>query len=258
MSGYRLVVAQDAPPDNCNQGSLIYHGNARTFTHTGLTNGTLYGYRLCPSDLAGNVGPGSTVTVRPAPELEPPTGNLKINGGATVTSSENVTLNFTASDASGVARMCISNSDASCTSWETYAASKSWALPTQNGSTSVFVWYEDSYGNRSQSPVTANIFVDTAPPVDVKFQVEGGPGVIELSWTAASDPSGIDAYILVYVPEGQTPPDNCQEGTPMYQGMLRAQTHDSLNPDDKYHYRLCVRDRAGNVSWGVLKSGTAQ
>ena len=257
VSGYRLVVAEGSPPANCTEGSLIYNGNARSFTHTGLTNGTLYGYRVCPADTAGNVGAGTVASTRPAPELKPPTGSLKINGGTSFTRSEDVTLSLNATDASGVARMCISNSKTSCTSWESFSQSKAWALATQNGSTTVFVWYEDTFGNRTVNPASANILVDKTAPINVNIRVSGGQARVNVTWNAAKDASGVSAYTLLFAP-GTTPPSGCSDGTKLYEGLLRAYTHANLTPGSAYSYRICATDRAGNVSWGAVATALAR
>jgi len=256
LSGYRLVVAEGNPPANCNEGSLIYNGNSRSFTHTGLTNGTTYGYRLCPTDMAGNVGAGSVASTRPAPELQPPTGSLKINGGTAFTGSDNVTLSFSATDASGVARMCISNNKSSCTSWESFSPSKVWALATQSGPTSVFVWFEDTFGNRTLNPVSANILVDSAPPLDVIIRVTAGQARVSVTWNG-SDASGIQSYKLLFSP-GMTPPSGCNTGTKLYEGPLRAYTHTNLTANASYSYRVCATDRAGNLSQGAVATISAR
>jgi hypothetical protein len=257
VSGYRLVVAQGNTPANCNEGSLIYNGNARSFTHTGLTNGTLYGYRVCPTDMAGNVSAGSVTSTRPAPELQPPTGSLKINGGTTVTQHEYVTLSFTATDVSGVARMCVSNTKASCSNWENFSQSKPWSLATLNGSTAVFVWFEDTFGNRTVNPSSANILVDTAPPPNVAIRVSGGPARVNVLWPAATDASGIALYTLLFAP-GTTPPAGCSDGTKLYEGLQRSYTHLNLTQGSPYSYRLCATDKAGNLSTGAVATALAR
>jgi hypothetical protein len=257
VSGYRLVVAQGNTPSTCDEGSLIYSGNLRSFTHTGLTNGTLYGYRVCPTDMAGNVSAGSVASTRPAPELQPPTGSLKINGGTTVTQHENVTLSFTATDVSGVARMCVSNTKTGCTNWESFSQSKQWSLATLNGSTAVFVWYEDTFGNRTVNPSSANILVDTMPPNNVVIRVSGGPARVNVTWVAAQDASGVANYILLFAP-GTTPPANCSDGTKLYEGLLRSYTHLNLTQGSAYSYRLCARDKAGNLAGGAVATALAR
>lgn len=257
VGSYRLLVAESSAPADCNSGSLIYNGNARSFKHTSLTNGTLYAYRLCPMDLAGNAGTGSTLRARPAPEVVPPTGNVSINGGSTVTRVEGVTLNVKAVDASGVALMCISNTNTACTSWEPYSATKPWTLAAISGKASVFAWFEDIYGNRSSSPAIANIVIDTTPPSGVTLQVSGGSKRVNLSWPAATDVSGIASYSVTFAP-GVTAPSQCGNGTKLYEGPLRSYTHIGLTTGAFYSYRLCATDKLGNRALGSVRTQQAQ
>ncbi|HET8935967.1 MAG TPA: S8 family serine peptidase [Polyangiales bacterium] len=257
VAGYRLVVAETTAPASCSTGSLIYNGNARSFKHTSLTNGTLLGYRLCPVDLAGNLGTGSVTSARATPELVPPTGAVKINGGARVTRVEGVTLNLNATDTSGVAQMCISNTSDTCTRWEPFSATKAWSLAASRGKGSVFVWFEDIYGNRSRTPATVNIIVDTEPPAAVTLTVTGGPSRVNLTWPAASDVSGIGSYTLLYTP-GLLAPTQCTNGTKLYEGPLRSYTHMGLTTGSAYSYRLCATDKVGNLSVGVVRTALAR
>jgi hypothetical protein len=257
VASYRLAVAQGAAPGSCDEGSLVYNGSARAFSHTGLTNGTVYGYRLCAVDMAGNVGAGSTLTARPAPELAPPTGAVGINGGSTVSGAPNVTLSLSANDASGVTQMCVSNAKTACTSWEPFAQSKAWTLATSNGKTSVFVWYEDTFGNRTVSPATASILVDASPPTSVSLVTTAGASRITLTWPAASDASGIASYTLVTSP-GATAPASCTEGTELYKGLTRTYAHVGLTTGATHSYRLCATDKAGNVSPGAVRTAVVR
>jgi hypothetical protein len=251
-----LWVAENAAP-SCGQGSLIYNGTSLNFKHTALTNGTLYAYRLCPADNAGNLGAGSTLLMRPAPELTPPTGTVGINGGSTVTRNDAVTLNLNANDASGVTQMCVSNDKTSCSSWEPYSKSKAWTLGATKGTTSVYVWYEDAYGNRSKTPVAVTILVDSTPPTGVSLTATGVAKGINLTWPAASDPSGIASYTLVFAP-GTTGPASCEQGTKLYEGLNRSYTHTGLSTGVSYSYRLCAVDKAGNRASGVLRTTSAR
>jgi len=68
-------------------------------------------------------GPGGWTTldkdgyVAVAPDTVPPTGTLTIAGGASVTRSPTVTLSITATDALGMADMCLVNDAGPCTQW---------------------------------------------------------------------------------------------------------------------------------------------
>ena len=55
---------------------------ATTLEHTGaLVDGTTYAYRICALDAVGNMSSGATVTGKPVPETNPPTGTVAINEG---------------------------------------------------------------------------------------------------------------------------------------------------------------------------------
>ena len=76
----------------CN-GTPLYTGSATSFSHSGLTNGTTYYYRVCVSDKAGNTATGATATATPVGGVDTtaPVGTVVINGGAAYTTSMTVT-----------------------------------------------------------------------------------------------------------------------------------------------------------------------
>lgn len=53
------TTARSAPA-NCTSGTPAYSGTATSFAHTRLTGGTVYRYRLCAVDNAGNISAGVT------------------------------------------------------------------------------------------------------------------------------------------------------------------------------------------------------
>ena len=46
-------------------GNQIYRGTGTSYVHTNLTNGTMYFYRLCAKDVAGNTSAGSVAVAIP-------------------------------------------------------------------------------------------------------------------------------------------------------------------------------------------------
>jgi subtilisin family serine protease len=251
VSSYRVVSAPAAAP-SCTSGTLVYNGPLLTFTHTGLTNGNVYAYRLCPVDSANNIGAGSTATARPAPEFTPPTGSITINGGGPLTNKVSVTLTLSASDPSGVSGMCISNST-TCTAWLPFTNTKIWSLATANGPTKVYAWFKDKYENVSAAPMVASVTVDAAPPTGGIFNGVGGSKQVTLSWTAATDPSGIDSYKLVFAP-GKAAPSTCTQGLVAYSGPSLTFVHTNLLANTNYSYRLCAFDKAGNATLGLTRT----
>ena len=55
-----------ATPPTCATGTSIYTGTGTAHTHTGLSNGTQYSYRLCAYDNANNASAGATATATPS------------------------------------------------------------------------------------------------------------------------------------------------------------------------------------------------
>ncbi|HTU58812.1 MAG TPA: hypothetical protein VMF89_10270, partial [Polyangiales bacterium] len=246
VASYKLVAAEGGAP-TCAQGSEIYRGVGTAFTHTGLTNGVSYGYRLCAIDAAGNVSAGTTASARPAPERDGPVGTVVINSGAAFTRVRSVTLALAATDASQVTDMCISNTS-TCTAWSSYTTTSSWDLASGAEMAEVSVWYRDVYGNVSATPARDTIAVDSTAPTSGMLSGEPGNAKNTLSWTAATDAkSGVAGYKLVMaldaVPE-------CDTGTSVYTGTALSYTHTGLENGRLYIYRICASDVAGNVASG--------
>ena len=63
MSGYTLVYSTTSTPATCSAGTVLYSGTDTGFNHTGVVAGKNYYYRLCASDMAGNVSNGVTKKV---------------------------------------------------------------------------------------------------------------------------------------------------------------------------------------------------
>jgi hypothetical protein len=83
-------------------------------------------------------------------DTTPPTGSITINGGAATTNSVSVTLTLSATDNSGtVAQMRFANMGESWTTWELYATSKIWTLPSGTGEKTVLAQFKDGSGIES-------------------------------------------------------------------------------------------------------------
>ncbi|MEO7157307.1 MAG: SBBP repeat-containing protein [Vicinamibacterales bacterium] len=63
-STYRLVFSTGSAPANCASGTVLAT-DSTSYVHTGLRNGTIYFYRVCVADNAGNVATGATASATP-------------------------------------------------------------------------------------------------------------------------------------------------------------------------------------------------
>jgi parallel beta-helix repeat protein len=128
-----------------------------TITNQGTT--TIY-YKS--TDKAGNVETTKTQTIKIDKTV--PTGSIIINNGDAYTTSTSVTLTLTASDAtSGVYQMRFSNDGTTWTDWEAYTTSKSWTLPSEDGTKTVHYQIKDNAGLISET-YTDTIVLDTTIP----------------------------------------------------------------------------------------------
>ena len=176
---YKLVYSTSSTPSSsCSSGTQIYLGSGTSYTHTGLTNGTTYYYRVCVTDNAGNISSGVIASGTPQSIISdttaPSSPSVSINSGATSTTSTSVTLTLSASDNIGVTGYYASETSTtpsasasgwtSVTSTTSYSASVSFTLSSGSGTKTVYVWFKDAAGNVSarvndsiQLTITGNI-----------------------------------------------------------------------------------------------------
>jgi hypothetical protein len=251
VAAYRVVFATVAAPASCAAGAVAFEGNALTFTHSGLSNQTSYGYRVCAIDRVGNVGVGVTALVQPRAEFNAPTGSVVINDGAAFTGSIAVTVAITATDASGIAFMCLSNTTAACTAFVPFSATTSFSLTNASGVRTVYVTLKDTLGNVTTAPLTDTITLDVTAPIFTSISVVAQPGGLSFAWAAADAGMGVAGYRLVIKPGTVAPAVKCTDGTPLVDGLVTSFV-DPPRPTGSYTYRLCARDAAGNVSDGQV------
>jgi hypothetical protein len=250
---YVVVAAPTTAPATCAAGTPLYQGSLTSFLATSLTNGVSYGFRVCGVDGVGNVSPGAVVTARPAPEYVAPTGTISVNGGALWTKALAVSLSLSATDVSGVAQMCVSNTT-TCTAWETYATTRAWTLTAGSGWRTVSVWFKDVWGNVSATAATDAIGLDTVVPTNGTVTLTRQDGGLTLSWSGFTDSgSGIAGYRVVWA--AGAAPANCTSGTQLTEGTAITASHTGLTNGSTYGYRVCALDSAGNLSTGVAVTG---
>jgi|GEM_PF-3580818 len=113
-------------------------------------------------DKAGNVSqPFSSSIIL---DTLPPSGTIKVNGGAKFINKNAVTLNLSATDAgSGLSKMRFSTDGTTWTTAETYAASRAWTFPAGDGLKRVYVKFQDKSGKWSAATSVA-VTLDTVRP----------------------------------------------------------------------------------------------
>ena len=247
---YVLVFSSTQMPASCADGSVIYSDFGTSKSHGPLAPGTYY-YRVCAENAAKLQSTGATASFTVV-ELDklPPTGTVSINSNAPLTRSSSVTVALQATDASGVAKMCISTSS-TCRTWENFAATKTVSLPWGQGVRSVYAWFEDRLGNKNATPFKDDIIVDSTAPITRLMRIEALQKSARITWAAASDANGIAGYKLVYKVGFSGPRIYCTDGVnvPITPGFLTT-TVTNLASNTTHSFRLCAIDRAGNVSVG--------
>ncbi|MBL8617969.1 MAG: fibronectin type III domain-containing protein [Deltaproteobacteria bacterium] len=158
IAEYSVRMAVDSAPSDCRSGAEIYRGPDTTFTQTGLTSAQRYGFRVCAIDTSGWTSTGLTGTITPLAEYDSPVATrFVINDDMVETYDRYVELSLSATDATGIARMCVSNTP-TCSTWLAYQTTFNHTLATgDEGTRTVYLWLEDSLGNRSATPFTDQI-----------------------------------------------------------------------------------------------------
>lgn len=258
MSGvakYHVYKSETRPPRSC-RGEADWIGSTPSVTFSSLTNGNTYEFLVCAEDAVGNVSRrGVRGSYIPAPETNRPTGTVVVNNGAEWTNSRRVTLSLTASDDSGVARMCAAAGDVTeCTRYVDFAETYTRLSIRGSGQLPVRVWFQDVWGNVSETYAEDTIGVDLDRPVDGTIAATASGSNVTLTWSGFSDPtSGLSSYI-VRVREGRAP-SNCRTGDLVYEGSDTSASI-TLQPSKDYGFRVCAKDVAGNESRGVFTTVT--
>jgi len=131
-------------------------------------------------DLAGNNENIKTELYTINIDSSPPTGTIVINADASYTNSLTATLTLTCSDSeSGCSQMQFSNDNIDWLTPEAYAESKTWSLPSGDGTKTVYVKFGDAAGNWSGA-YSDTIVLDTIVPTTTASPAGG-------TYTSAQD-----------------------------------------------------------------------
>ena len=226
------------------------------YIHSGRTNGTTYYYVVTAENDNGESSESAEVSAKPGvADTTPPTGSVIINNNAAYTNSTSVTLTLTATDASGVSQMCISNENTcSSSSWETYTTSKSWILTTGDGSKTIYVWFKDGAGNANSSSYTDSITLDTTSPSNATGSNFINSGSLSTTSStvsltiSATDNVGVVGY---YASESSIAPSASTSGWVSINSQTSYSAGVSFifsNEDGTKTIYVWFKDAAGNVS----------
>ncbi len=233
-------------------GDSDYHDYYVDMASNSGWSGLVNQLRLDPSD--SSTGHIDIDFIRFLPDIFPPSGSIRINGGASATVSTNATLALTASDTgSGVSKMRFSNDGVTWSAWEDFGSTKSWSLTPGDGTKTVYAQLRDRHANRSAT-LTSTIITDTIAPTTPGRPVDTGAyssGPVTFTWAASTDSgSGISGY-------------NCQIGTTpggsdVFSGSIGNVLTKTIpgTPGSRYYCRVQAKDNAGNLSpWSSASDG---
>ena len=256
VAGYRLERCQGSGCSSFVQIAALA-GTATTYSDTGLTPATTYGYRVRAVDAAGNLGPYSATGIGVTPaDTTPPGAPASLTATAAGTSQVNVAWSA-ASDDVGVAGYRVERCTGSgCSSFAEIVALGPGAsvysdIGLAAGSTYGYrVRAVDAAGNLGSYSAVATATTqapDTQPPTvpGGVSAVGSGTSQVTLSWTASTDNVGVSGY----------PIERCQgSGCSNFAVVASAAAGSTsfvdsgLSTATSYSYRISAVDAAGNSS----------
>ncbi len=148
-------------------------------------------YRVRDISNLQNVSAAITDTIildRAAPTIT----SFAINGGDPYTNATNVDL-ATSAGGSPTEMMISNDAGFGGASWESFAASKAWSIPSGDGAKTVYIKLKDAAGNVSTTS-SDDITLDTVVPADPSVSINSGAawstsGTVDLALGATGSPS---------------------------------------------------------------------
>jgi chitodextrinase len=249
VTGYRVERCQGV---GCTIFAQVATSSGTSFSDTGLTPATSYGYRVRAADAAGNLGAYSNIrsATPPATDTTPPTAPAGLT--ATAVTSSQVNLSWTPStDNLGVTSYQVERCQgAGCTTFSQIATPSQTSYSnfglTAATSYSYRVRAVDAAGNLGPYSVVSvtTQAADTTPPTApsglTATAVNGKR--IDLNWTASTDNVGVNVYNL----------ERCQGASCTNFAQIRSPVpasfiDDTVSAGNTYRYRVRAADGSANL-----------
>ncbi len=229
---------------NADTGGTVKIVNTNSFSHTGLTAGTTYNYRVSSFDAAGNNSPWTDPPVSvttPVPDSAAPSVPTGLVGTALSASQIGLSWNPSTDDV-GVTGYLVYNADTGGTIATTTTTSftHSGLVPgtTHNYRVSAF----DAVPNHSpwtDPPVSVTTLPPdtTAPSTPTEILASAvSSSQINLSWAASTDDVKVTRYIVR------------RDGVKIATPVSTSYADTGLSAATSYSYTVAARDAAGNIS----------
>ncbi len=198
--------------------SWVTYGTSYNFT---LNSGDgLKRVYIIYRDRAGNQSTQISDTITLDTE-NPTAGTISINSGSDYATSRNVTLTLSSSD-TNLSEMCISNTT-TCTSFETYATSKTWTLETGDGTKTVYVQYRDAAG-RVSTKTSDTIVLDTVNPT---CSISFSACAASATGTCTDDTSGVKTGASSSITASSTMSHSCEDKSGRTSSCSLTKTYDA-------------------------------
>lgn len=170
---------------SCNLNNLVAGANSITAAAT--------------EDLGNSLVNTSSAVTSIFLDIEPPTGAVSINNGASSTHSTVVNLNLSAADNNGlVSSVRMRNEGGIWSNWVSYSYVKSWNLTEGNGLKTVYVEFKDAVDNTSIT-YSDSVTLDTDDPF-VTIDSVTSPTKVSTQQISGTMESG--ARVSVFAPAG--------------------------------------------------------
>ena|GEM_PF-703159 len=157
-TGYNLYRSREAGQLGEKINPVLI--TSTSYKDTAVSEGAVYYYTVRAVSANGEENTNTEQASATASVNPPATLSIQINDGDRYTSSSQVTLTLSASDAT---QCRVSNDKSTWSEWQPYTTSMNWQLSSGDGIKDVYYECKDSLGNIA-IPVSATITLDTGSP----------------------------------------------------------------------------------------------